>query len=252
MFEFLTSMYDGRKGIIQSTMARGLEQIDKPSINLLAGTTPDWIAGNIPRALIGGGFASRVIWVYEDTMRARKLFHNKEMVSKALKLEEPLLADLIHFSQLHGEFTIDEEAQTFLEDWYQGLEKRYKGFKYPGYVNRKHVMCLKLCQILHIAYSDELIIRKVDAENAIILLESVEQKLDRVFAGVGRNTYALDMRGIVDYVKEKGQVSDPELRNHFESVAEPAKLNELIQGVLITGKIKMVTIEGVTTYQLGE
>lgn len=252
MFEFLTSMFDGKKSVSQNTMARHLEHADKPSINLLAGTVPEWIAGNIPRALIGGGFASRVIWVYEDTLRQRRLFHKTEHIQNSLELEPYLIADLKHISELSGEFAIDEEAQLFLESWYQALEQNYKGFKYPGYINRKHVMALKLAQVMRIAYTDDLTITKPDAENAIRLLESVESKLDKVFQGVGKNEYALDMRDIVHYVSERKRVSDKELRRHFESIAAPSKLDELIVGVLITGKIKTIMVEGDKYYEPGD
>lgn len=238
MYEFLTSMYDGKKHLRQHTMARSLEYAEKPCINLLAGTTPEWIAGNIPRALIGGGFASRVIWVYEDQFSKRRLFHDKEIIKKCLELEPYLIADLKHISEINGEFSFTPESEKFLEDWYQNLEKNYKGFKYQGYVQRKHVMVLKLSQILRVAYSDSLVIEKVDAENAIILLESVESKLGKVFQGVGRNEYALDMRDIITFVREKGKVTDSELRIQFQSSASPAKLEELIQGVLLTGKVR--------------
>lgn len=252
MFEFLTSMFDGKKTVRQTTMSRGLEHVDKPCINLLAGTTPEWISGNIPRALIGGGFASRVIWVYEDTLRKRKFFHKKEDITKSLNLEPSLLADLIHISQQQGEFSLTEETVEFLEVWYQELESRYKGFKYPGYLNRKHVMVLKIAMVLRLAYSDSLVITKIDAENAIILLESVEKNLPKVFQGVGKNEYALDMRDIVSYVIDKKLVPDKELRRHFESIAGPAKLQELIAGVIITGKVKTKMVEGEQYYEPGD
>lgn len=251
MFEFLTSMFDGKTALRQNTMIRGLEYAEKPTINMLAGTTPEWISGNIPRALIGGGFASRVIWVYEDTLRQRKLFHNPALIKMSLELQDPLVRDLIHISTLSGEFIIDDETQIFLEQWYQDLEKNYKGFKYQGYLNRKHVMVLKLAQIMRVAYSDNLTITKQDAENAILLLESVESKLGKVFQGVGRNEYALDMRDIITFVREKGRVSDRELRIQFESTASPGKLDELIQGVLLTGRVKYIMDEGDKYYEPG-
>lgn len=252
MFEFLTGIFDGKKTLRQSTMARGLEHVDKPCLNMIAGTTPEWISTNIPAALMGGGFASRVIWVYEDILRQRKFFHPTELITKALKNEEGLLADLIHISQQMGEFTIDKQGTEYLEDWYQNLEKKYKGWKYPGYLNRKHVMALKIAMCLRLAYSDELVITAEDASNAVLMLESTEKNLPKVFQGIGKNTYALEMRDIVTYVKDKGQVKASELLDHFESMAEPKKLHELVAGVIFAGKIKDVMIEGDKYYLTGD
>lgn len=241
MFEFLTSMYDGKKSLRQNTRMRGLEYAEKPTINLLAGTTPEWITDNIPRALIGGGFASRVVWVYENKLRQKALFYNPKVTEIISKYEEPLTADLIHIAQLEGEFEINDDAVAYAEAWYRDIEKKYKGYKFAGYVNRKHVMVLKLAQILHIAYSDELVVTLEDIKNAIILLESVEPNLEKVFTGVGKNEYALDMNDIVEYIKQEKRVEDKVLRRHFQTSAAPTKLEELISGLLIAGYIKTDT-----------
>lgn len=242
MYEFLTSMYDGKKALRQKTMLRGLEAAEKPTINLLAGTTPEWISDNIPRALLGGGFASRVIWVYGDKLRRRRLFYTSDEL-ESLKLQPYLQADLNHIAQLEGVFKLPDDTKHFLENWYQELEKRYKGFKYPGYLNRKHVLVLKLAQLCRIAYTDDLTIEIEDVQNAIYQLESVESKLGLVFQGVGKNEYALEMRDIVTFINDRGRVRDTELREHFQNAATPAKLEELIQGVLLIGKVKVETEE---------
>jgi hypothetical protein len=58
MYGFLTNMYDGKKKIQVSTLSRGHEFAEKPCINLLGATTPQWIAANMPESVIGGGFAT--------------------------------------------------------------------------------------------------------------------------------------------------------------------------------------------------
>src|SRR5262245_61436492 len=111
MYEFLTSMYDGKKNIRQNTMSRELEFAEKPCINMLAGTTPQWIAKNIPEDLIGGGFASRVLWVYENTLRQKVFWYDEAVIKKAMENEEALGADLIHISNLEGELQVSDECK---------------------------------------------------------------------------------------------------------------------------------------------
>lgn len=242
MYEFLTSMYDGKKALRQKTMLRGLESAEKPTINLLAGTTPEWISDNIPRSLLGGGFASRVIWVYGDKLRRRRLYYTPEEL-QCLKLQPFLQTDLNHIATLNGEVKLPEDSKLFMENWYQELEQRYRGFKYPGYLNRKHVLAHKIAIICKAAYSDELSLDIEDFQNAIYILESVESKLGLVFQGVGKNEYSLEMRDIVQFITDKGRVQDTTLREHFQNAASPAKLEELLQGVLLIGKVKVETQE---------
>lgn len=242
MYEFLTSMYDGKKALRQKTMLRGLESAEKPTINLLAGTTPEWISDNIPRSLLGGGFASRVIWVYGDKLRQRRLYYTKDELL-CLSLQQPLQSDLNHIAGLEGEIKLPEDSKHFMENWYQELEQRYKGFKYPGYLNRKHVLAHKIAIICKLAYSDELVLDIEDFQNAIYMLESVESKLGLVFQGVGKNEFALEMRDIVQHISDKGRIEDTALREHFQNAAAPAKLEELITGVLLIGKVRVETEE---------
>ena len=44
----------------------GNDDVVNPWINIIACTTPAWIAGNFPEYMIGGGFTSRCVFVYAD------------------------------------------------------------------------------------------------------------------------------------------------------------------------------------------
>lgn len=241
MFEFLTSMFDGKKNIRQKTMARGLEYAEKPVINMLAATTPRWIADKIPASAAEGGFASRVVWVYEDKVRQRRMYYRNLDHKKITQLEQDLIHDLLHISQLEGEFDIEEEALNWMETWYQKQDSaantaRLK--RYPGYLNRKPVMVHKIAMLIHLAYSDELVLTLADFKAAIAYMEATEQNLPKVFTGVGKNEHALEMRDIVAYVNEVGSVTEPQLNKYFQYAANPAKLQELISGLLLSGDLK--------------
>jgi hypothetical protein len=100
MYEFLTSMFDGKKEVQQKTLKRGVELIAKPCINMLAATTPEWIGANMPEGIIGGGFASRVIWVYENKLRNRGMYWSKVTEKYDFKtMEDDLSADLAHIAE---------------------------------------------------------------------------------------------------------------------------------------------------------
>src|SRR3990167_2717416 len=240
MYEFLTSAFDGRKKFVTSTISRGIEFIENPCINLAAGTTPIWIADNMPESAIGGGYASRVIFLYENKLRRKQLFHDNLDFEELNKLKEDLQHDLRHISkEVAGRFAIDKDAKDFFEAWYQKAEPEKSQPKLQGYYQRKHVHILKLAMLFHLSYSDDLLLSLHDVKMAMkILEETIEIKLPSVFEGVGKNTYSFDMHDISRYIKEKRKVSRKEILSVFRSTATPNLLNELILGMSAMGEIK--------------
>lgn len=235
MFEFLTSMYDGKRKLESKTMARGIEFAQAPCINMAGGTTPMWISSNLPESLIGGGFASRVIWVYEDRLRAKRMYYRKEMEKHNFdEIEKNLVHDLQHILSLEFEWEIEPEALDYMEDWYQNEHSTEgENRKILGYLARKPTHIHKVAQLIHIAYSDEPILTKYDFVSAIATLEGTEKNLPKVFTGVGKNVYSIDMKDISEYITERGTVTRQELLTDFNSVAEPNKLMELVTGLIL-------------------
>lgn len=251
MFEFLTDIFDGRKNIEASTISRGIEFAERPCVNLLAATTPKWIAENMPESVIGGGFASRVIFVYEETVRRRQLYYNELNFDFLDKLKADLTSDLQHIADnLHGDFGIDDDAKHFMEEWYdKNADTSAKEAKLVGYFERKPAHIHKIAMLLHVAYSDTLVISKQDLQQAIYLLELLEPKLHKIFDPIGKNIYAPDMMGIVEYIREEGGATLKELRRQFYSVATPLQLDELIQGLVQAGFLKTAILEGSTEFE---
>ena len=240
MFEFLTSMFDGKKSIEASTISRGVEFVSKPCVNLLAATTPVWVAENMSEAVIGGGFASRVVFIYEEATRRKQFIYKGKISFDDLnKAREDLVEDLKHIDTLNGDFDLTKEAEVWLENWYQNRPSE-PNKKLKGYHERKPAHLLKVAMLLHVAKSDTLILDVPDVEAALAELTKIERKLHRVFEGVGKNPFVFDMRNIIDYVNEQKKVEKTELLTHFTAAAPPSMLNDLISALLSMRKIKVV------------
>lgn len=240
MFEFLTSMFDGKKSIEATTIHRGAEFIEKPCINMLAATTPLWVAENMSEAVIGGGFASRVVFLYEDSIRRKQLFYHGTIDFSHLdKLRSDLIEDLIHISQLQGDFEIQKDAVKHLEAWYQARESA-KNKKLKGYHERKPAHLLKVAMLHRIATSDELSLSMDNFKYAQDILDQVEKKLPKVFEGIGKNPYTFDMKDILAFIKDSGKIERAELLQHFNAVAQPGILLELINAL---SDMKLIKVE---------
>lgn len=250
MFGFLTNMFDGKRHISASTLTRGAEFAERPCINLLGATTPEWVAENMPESVIGGGFASRVIFIYEERVRRRKLFYDDLDFKKILKLRQDLVDDLNHIATtIAGDFKLTKEAHDFAETWYE--ENADEGYdnshKLSGYFERKPAHVFKVAMLLHLAKSDELILDKKDFEDAIQVIELLEEQLPKVFESVGKNPYTVDMYRLLNFIIEKGRCLKKEVLQNFMHAATPKVLEELIAGLVDSGYI-IQTVEDMKAY----
>lgn len=235
MYSFLTNAYDGKKKLSASTLSRGLEFASKPCVNLLGATTPAWLADNMPESVIGGGFASRTIFIFEESVRHRQMYY-ESLDYRAIDALGARLAEDLAFiaTEIHGPFEIDEPAKIFMEKWYKdnadaGTAAQYK---LHGYFERRPAHIHKIAMLIHLAYDNDRVILKPDFERAIILLKQIEQKLPKTFQAVGRNPYTIDMGRILEFVKENKRVTKQELFSQFFHIATPSVLQELLDGLL--------------------
>lgn len=252
MYDVLTHLFDANRDVSVETIGRGLDFAEKPCVNLLACTTPDWLANNMPETVIGGGFASRVIFVFEDRSRRHKMYYT-EGVDVDWKLldsqRDDLVADLMHLAtMIEGDFEISAEAREFMDSeekdnlgWYQRHSIRDTSINYrlQGYYERKPAHVHKLAMLLHLAYSDELVLTLEDMQGALAILDDLELKLPRTFENIGKNPFSVDIMRILDFIRSRREVPKREVMANFYQSADPRKLNELLQGLIDMGEIKL-------------
>ena len=253
MIDFLTSLYDGRKSFGSDTLARGMEFAENPCVNLIAATTPLWIANNLSETMVGGGFTSRVVHIFEDNVRRRQLFYEELDYAYLDKLRGSLIEDLTHISaNISGEFEINESAKPFIEHWYrENAEKNiHDDYRLQGYYERKPGHVFKLAILLHLAYSDTREILAEDFYKALAIIEEVEKKMPLVFQSVGKNLYTSEMDAIVEFVSSRKKVSRKDLLGRFYHAAPPDTLASLINGLIVMERIK-ITQDGFYTLTNG-
>jgi hypothetical protein len=245
MYGWLTNMYDGKRRIVAKTISRSTELAEKPCVNLLGATTPVWIAENMPESVIGGGFASRVIFIHEDTVRRRKLFYNKLDWSVLDDIQKSLSIDLARISKIKGAMEFEsQETMDKIEAWYTDTadEGTAAHYKLSGYYERRPAYALKLAIILHLAYSDELVLTLQDFNEAVAILKQIEKKLPKVFEAVGKNPYVVDMNRIYDFILERKKVVKSDLYREFSHAAEQPKLDELLNALYVMKYIQLETV----------
>ncbi len=241
-YEFLTSAFDGAKEIRAKTIGRGEEVVHNPCINLLAATTPKWLGANLTEEQIGGGFSSRVLFIFEDAARRKKLFYDSEIDQKEFDaIEELLLHDLRRIAKLKGEFKFTTVSKKLVTDWYSRHDPSKASVHVRGYSERKATHLLKMMMICSASRSDDLTISKEDFHVALKYLGVIEKKLPLVFAGIGKNIYKLDQEEILKMllIVEKKGMKTSTLIKELLSVGTESVILELVSTLASSRLIDM-------------
>lgn len=241
MYDLLTDIYDGKRKFEYATRIHGLELAERPVVNLLAATTPAWVSKQPPEYFLGGGFASRVLFVYETKRRQYKMYYDDVDYEKIDELGAALTSDLAHIASLSGEFTHEsKELRDLMESWYIDFSQQDPDDpRLEGYFQRKHVHVHKIAMLLSVAERDDLVITQAHFEAAKILLEDLEAKLPRAMASIGSNPIGDQLYQMLDFIAERGEVTKKQIATRFIRDLSLEQIDELAAALKIMGKIEI-------------
>lgn len=256
MYDFLGRMFDSDAGAERyehATRSHGSEVILGGSVNLIGCTTPAWMLQNTGY-MSGGGFASRVVFIFEDKERQAALFYRKKRietgitVKKQNEMQEALIKDLRRIGQLKGEFVPEnEKLEDKMEAWYQEykpepVEKGVETFK-----QRKHVHTLRTAMVLSLCESDELVVTNAHFDEAIKLIDKVESKLGRGLSALGRNPYSSSYHEILEYIEKNAPVAEGIVLAYFFNDIPIEEQHKIFEVLKISGQIESVIVPGKPT-----
>lgn len=209
MVDLLVSLWDGKPGAFEKkTKGSGCDSVENPWINLIACTTPAWIAGNFPEYMIGGGFTSRAIFVYADK-KAQLVAYPSELVPANIKqIAQKLVEDLCQISLLVGEYKLDKKAVEWGKIWY---ENHYASKpihlddeRFGGYLARKQTHIHKLAMVLAAAESDRMVVTAEHLALATQMITDLEPDMQFVFSKIGKSEDAVYAERLIWYVQKRG------------------------------------------------
>ena len=246
MVNLLIELWDGKKTYEKITKMSGNDIVEAPWINLQAGTTPHWIADNMPQAMIGGGLSSRCIFVYGDT-KERYVAYVDEQVGKGdQELRLALIQDLEQIAMLTGPYVITEDARAWGRSWYEAFWKdassRMDDQMLEGYAARKQTHMHKVAMVLSASRSDSLCITSEDLQLANQMLEDLEVDMHRVFSRIGRTEDSMQAERFIDFVRRKGSVTYHEaykmIHIYFPDFRD---FEGILSGAINSGQVKIVS-----------
>lgn len=219
MVNVLTELYDCKvnSAFVKRTKTQGSDTIMNPFVNLIAGTTPDWMRDNFRGRFGGWGLSSRCIFLHCAEPERDIPYPHKIWQGTYESTIASFQADLIKISKLQGPYRLSPEAEAFGEAWYTQSRRRQVAIsRHPHtdpwlsyYLARKFDHLHKLAIVLAASRRDSLLITVEEMSEAAQRCDEIEQELSQVFAG--RNNTSRDgrlnmdvWRGIANIIQKAG------------------------------------------------
>lgn len=203
LMDALIGLFDCPSRFTYRTLSRGDRVIRSPCVVIIAGTQPDRLGKVITDAAFGGGFPSRIIFVYQADVTAdrKQMWPHVTMEQRTLKR---LLKDrLFEVSKMAGEFKFTDAARKFSDDWYKTL-KPPEDRRLDGFVGRKHDHVLRTAMILRIAQQEDLVGDVQHVKAGISALDTIESFLPQAFGDVGKAEHKVDSDRVLRIIHKGG------------------------------------------------
>lgn len=240
IYEILTDIYDNRMSFDWETWAHDERKIEEPSVNLLAATTPAWLSSQPAAHFLGGGFASRVLFIFGREKRQSKFFYVNVDWAALEELGEKLVHDLRIIAQIKGKFKFDsKKARDYAEEWYQDHDRnRPDDPRMKGYHSRKHVHALKIAMLVSLSERDDRIITTTHWDAALKLLDGIEGDMPSALGSMGDNPMAAQASAIESYIKTKGSTTKGQIAQRFYRDVTLDQLNGILAFLAVQDKIE--------------
>lgn len=248
MIDLLITLWDSKQGAFTKiTKGSGCDTVENPWINLIACTTPSWIAGNFPEYIIGGGFTSRCLFVYGDTKDKLVAYPNRHVPHDMVATQQCLVDDLTHISTLCGPYTLTDDAVEWGEVWYahhyKGAPEHLQDDRFAGYLARKQTHVHKLGLVLAAAQRDEPIVTANDLSLANSAISDLERDMPEVFSKIGRSPDSIAAERLIKFVHTKsedgGITMDEAFRYIHTHFPGSRAFDDIMGGALRSGQILM-------------
>jgi hypothetical protein len=210
-------------------------------LNMIGATTPDSLVSSIPKDVIGGGLTSRMVLVYED--QEADIIPDPWNIPDSIEIERSLVSDIQKIGLLKGEF---EKSNSWYDhrykDWYVEMRKNppFEDAKFSGYNKRRAIHLVKLSMILNASRTDDMILTDQDFDAALLILEAAEERMHRVYSGLGRHQLAEVLARILQVLESKKEISFGDLLSIFQYDIDRNELMKLMESLKDRGIVKVV------------
>jgi hypothetical protein len=244
MIVFLTDMFDCNEMPTKyRTKNMGSNVIPSVFVNLLAATTPQSLASCLPATAVGGGLASRILFIWAEDKKCKS--PKPSMTQAELILQEKLLKDLYQISRIAGDYIMSREADNNWCNWYMAFDEKDKkriclDNAFAGWYSRKPMYILKMAINRAASESNDLIIEWSHILKAITDIESVEHEMGFVFRAIGKSDVTSEVDQVMQLILDYKWISEQKLMSMVWRDIDSVKFENVINTVCRTGRAAKV------------
>lgn len=181
----LTDLWDCKHYSERRRVSKIEIEITKPQLHMLAACTPSYLMSTLPEGAWDQGFISRTMLIFSAERQLRSLF-----AEQAFRQDEwdELKASLSILGNLYGEIKFTPEAAELMDKFHlRGGEPAPDHPKLISYNIRRTVHLLKLCMVMAVSRSNELVVRQEDWNRAYDIMIEAESFMPDIFKSVSQS-----------------------------------------------------------------
>lgn len=251
----MTDWYDCADEWEYRTKNSGTDEINGVCVNFIGATTPEMIKEQFPDQAVGGGLASRIIFVYQEQKSQKVIF--PFMQAEQEVLFEELRDTLEEIHSYMGNFTWNELFLNKYADWYGGdldvNSNIRQNPKFAGYIQRRQNHLIKMCMIISASSRDDMVMTGEVFDRAFELLKRTEKMMPKTFRGYGQARNADLLKRVLEFFEGKDRVLRSELyQQFFYDIEDTEQLDKIIDTMKTLGVCDVRIKGGKTTLVIKE
>ncbi len=194
MVTFLNKVLDGEDYDYKTRSAQ--HTLDNPLLGIIGGTAPVSIQDAFPKAAIGHGFTSRIVFVYAN----RKYKKVPRPPRPELKLERSIDTFFSNlFYNTDGEVSESKPAKHLIDDIYENGVSNLNDARFIYYLERRQTHLIKTAMILAVTRGS-MVIELEDIEEADMILSYTEKFMPDALGEYGMSPLANAKQKMLEFL----------------------------------------------------
>jgi len=229
MIDLLTDLYDA-EDFEYRTKGRGIEYVRNPCLSIIGGATPIGIKECIPLVSVGGGFTSRIVFVFSKG--SGRLISRPQMSIENKKRMEDICHDLNDVAKMQGPFALSDGAGKIFDEEYIDFRRHsplLEDDSLGGYAGRRADILIKVSMLVSAAKSSDRLIQEVDMSTSLGILRRTEESMPNVLRVITSSEVGDIFEQIIKYMMKHKAVGRAELVRRFLPKITAMELDAMIR-----------------------
>lgn len=254
----LTEFYDSPQFWEKATLKDGKTTLKNVTMNIIAGSTFDYLSKLVSDENIMGGFASRLIYVLSAEKVVRdQPFQNgistEDDKQSRLEYRNALVKDLRHIHSMTGPFKATKEFGEAWRVWYREYEQKrleLSSEKLQSLLVRTNTNMIKVSMLLSAAESGDMTLKLNHFERAKQLVLPIAASIPSIFRAskaADNNSQAGLNNAILKHTIAAGRIDEKKLKTQLLGQGFTVRRAlETIETMKSNGDLKVVSVSAQT------